>query len=139
MKKIMNVLLGILMAITVVLLVYALATGGSNAAINLNLIWGYFLFVFAIAAAIFCALFGMIKNPAGIKGTIISLALILVVDGIAYFYSDSHAIHISNLADGGIFDAGETVVTETSIIVTYFAMAAAFLTAVTTEIWSAFK
>ena len=29
MKKILNVLLGVLMAITVVLLVYAIATGGS--------------------------------------------------------------------------------------------------------------
>ena len=69
MKKILNVLLGVLMAITVVLLVYAIATGGSEAAISVNLMWGYFLLVFAVAAAIFCAVFGMIQNPAGIKGT----------------------------------------------------------------------
>ena len=31
MKKILNILLGILMAITVVLMVYAIATGGSDA------------------------------------------------------------------------------------------------------------
>ena len=37
MKKILNVLLGVLMAITVVLLVYAIATGGSEAAISVNL------------------------------------------------------------------------------------------------------
>ena len=49
MKKILNILLGILMAITVVLLVYAIATGGSDAAISLNLVWGYFLFVFALS------------------------------------------------------------------------------------------
>ena len=79
MKKILNILLGILMAITVVLLVYAIATGGSDAAISLNLVWGYFLFVFAVAAALFCAIFGMIQNPAGIKGTILSLALIIIV------------------------------------------------------------
>ena len=53
MKKFMNILLGILMAITAVLLGYALADGGSEASIGLNLMWGYFLFVFAIAAAIF--------------------------------------------------------------------------------------
>ena len=73
MKKILNILLGILMAITVVLMVYAIATGGSDASISVNLMWGYFLFVFAVAAAIFCAVFGMIQNPAGIKGTILSL------------------------------------------------------------------
>ncbi|MDE6375353.1 MAG: hypothetical protein K2L09_06460, partial [Alistipes sp.] len=94
MKKILNILLGVLMAITAVLLIYAIATGGSETAVGLNLIWGYFLFVFAIAAAIFCAVFGMVKNPAGIKGTILSLALILIVIGVSYFYSASHTVNI---------------------------------------------
>ena len=39
MKKILNILLGILMAITVVLMVYAIATGGSDASISVNLMW----------------------------------------------------------------------------------------------------
>ena len=127
------------MAITAVLLVYAIATGGSDAAISVNLTWGYFLVVFAIAAAIFCAVFGMIQNPAGIKGTILSLALIIVIIGVAYFISAGHSIQIPDLANGGVFGAGETVLTETSILVTYVAMVAAFLTAVVTEIYGAFK
>mgnify|MGYP000733708430 CR=1 FL=1 len=94
MKKILNILLGILMAITVVLLVYAIATGGSDAAISLNLVWGYFLFVFAVAAALFCAIFGMIQNPAGIKGTILSLALIIIVVDVPYSYDDGHPVKI---------------------------------------------
>ncbi|SEA50744.1 hypothetical protein SAMN05444145_10420 [Alistipes timonensis JC136] len=139
MKKILNILLGILLAITAVLLVYAIAAGGSDASINLNLIWGYFLLVFAVCTALFCAVFGMIQNPAGIKGTIMSLALIIVVVGIAYFISAGHSIQIPDLANGGVFGAGETVLTETSIIVTYVAMVAAFVTAVVTEILGAFK
>ncbi|MCD8034680.1 MAG: hypothetical protein LUF83_10355 [Alistipes sp.] len=139
MKKILNILLGVLMAITAVLMVYAIATGGSDAAISVNLTWGYFLVVFAIAAAIFCAVFGMIQNPAGIKGTIVSLALIIVIIGVAYFISAGHSIQIPDLANGGVFGAGETVLTETSILVTYVAMVAAFLTAVVTEIYGAFK
>lgn len=139
MKKILNVLLGILMAITVVLLVYVLATGGSEASIGLNLMWGYALFVFAIATAIFCAVFGMIKNPAGIKGTILSLALIIVVVGVSYFYAAGHTVNILDLQTNGFFGHGETVVTETSILVTYVAFVAAFVTAVVTEIWGAFK
>ena len=123
MKKILNILLGILMAITVVLMVYAIATGGSDASISVNLMWGYFLFVFAVAAAIFCAVFGMIQNPAGIKGTILSLALIIVIVGVSYFYSAGHTVNI----------------VETSILVTYVACVAAFVTAVATEIWGAFK
>ena len=139
MKKILNILLGILMAITVVLMVYAIATGGSDASISVNLMWGYFLFVFAVAAAIFCAVFGMIQNPAGIKGTILSLALIIVIVGVSHFYSAGHTLNIVDLQNNGFFGHGETVITETSILVTYVACVAAFVTAVATEIWGAFK
>lgn len=139
MKKVMNILLGVLLVITAVLLVYAIATGGSETAISVNLIWGYFLFVFAIAAALFCAIFGMIQNPKGIKGAILSLALVIVVVGVSYFYSASHTINIVDLQNNGFFGHPETVITEASIIVTYVAFAAAFITAVVTEIWGAFK
>ncbi len=139
MKKGMNILLGILMVITLVLLVYAIATGGSEAAISLNLMWGYFLFVAAIAAALFCAIFGMIKNPAGVKGAIISLALVIIVVGVSYFYSAGHTINIVDLQNNGFFGHTETVITETSILVTYVAFVAAFVTAIVTEIWGAFK
>ena len=139
MKKILNILLGILMAITVVLMVYAIATGGSDASISVNLMWGYFLFVFAVAAAIFCAVFGMIQNPAGIKGTLLSLLLIVVIVGVAYFIAAGHTVQIPDLANNDFFGHSETVLTEASIIVTYVAMAAAFLTAIGTEIWRAFK
>ena len=134
MKKILNILLGVLMAITVVLLVYAIATGGSDASISVNLMWGYFLLVFAIAAAIFCAVFGMIKNPAGL-----SLGLIIVIVGVSYFISAGHTVNIVDLQNNGFFGHSETVITETSILVTYVAFVAAFVTAVATEIWGAFK
>jgi len=95
--------------------------------------------VFAIAAALFCAIFGMIQNPAGIKGTIISVALILVIVGASYAYSASHTVNIIDLQNNGFFGHGETVITETSILVTYVAFVAAFLTAIVTEIRGAFK
>ena len=40
MKKILNILLGVLMAITVVMMEHAIFTGGSEAAISANLVWG---------------------------------------------------------------------------------------------------
>ena len=96
MKKILNILLGILMAITVVLMVYAIATGGSD-------------------------------------------ALIIIIVGVSYFYSAGHTVNIVDLQNNGFFGHGETVITETSILVTYVACVAAFVTAVATEIWGAFK
>ncbi len=139
MKKIFNILLSVLLVITIVLLVYAIATGGSEAAISANLMWGYALFVFAIASALFCAIFGMIQNPKGIKGAILSLALIIIIVGVSYFYSAGHTINIVDLQNNGFFGHTQTVITETSIIVTYVAFVAAFLTAIATEIWSVFK
>ena len=139
MKKIFNILLSVLLVITIVLLVYAIATGGSEAAISANLMWGYALFVFAIASALFCAIFGMIQNPKGIKGAILSLALIIIIVGVSYFYSAGHTINIVDLQNNGFFGHTQTVITETSIIVTYVAFVAAFLTAIATEIWSVFN
>ena len=145
MKKILNILLGVLMVVTVILLIYAIVAGANgteaalNAAISANLIWGYILFALAIVAALGCAVYGMAKNPAGIKGTILSLVLVVVIIGAAYFISASHTVQIPDLANNDVFGHSETVLTETSIIVTYVAMAAAFLTAIGTEIWRAFK
>ena len=85
MKKILNILLGVLMAITVVMMAYAIFTGGSEAAISANLVWGYVLMVLAICSVIFCAVYGMMKNPAGIKGTLLSLGLVVVVVLASYF------------------------------------------------------
>ena len=134
-----------MMAITVALLIYAVATPHPESAaefdpsISLNLMWGYALFVFAFCCAIFCALFGMIKNPAGIKGTMLSLALVIIIIGVAYFTASGHNIQIPDVQNNTSFGEGETIVTETSILVTYVAGAAAFVVAVVTELWSIFK
>lgn len=53
--------------------------------------------------------------------------------------SAGHDVQIVDLQNNGFFGHGETVITETSILVTYVAMAVAFVTAIATEIWSAFK
>ncbi len=145
MKKILNILLGVLLVITFALLAYAMASGHPenpteyDPSVSLNLWWGYLLFAAAIAAAIVCAIVGMVKNPSGIKGTILSLVLIIVIVGVSYFLSASHDVQIVDLQNNGYFGHGETVITETSILVTYVAMAVAFVTAIATEIWSAFK
>lgn len=145
MKKALNILLGVLMAITVVLLVYALVSphpenpAAYDPSVSLNIIWAYILVLAAICTAIFCAVYGSIKNPQGLKGSVISVLLIVVVIGAAYFYSAGHTINIPDLQTGGIFGAGATLLTETSIIVTYVAFVAAFLTAIGTEIYRAFK
>ena len=107
MKKILNILLGVLMAITVVMMAYAIFTGGSEAAISANLVWGYVLMVLAICSVIFCAVYGMMKNPAGIKGTLLSLGLVVVVVLASYFVAAGRDILIPNFSDGGAHSDGD--------------------------------
>ncbi len=145
MKKVFNIILGILMVGTIGLAIYAaMSTHSENPkdfdpSINLNLMWGYGLFALAIASAAFCALWGMVKNPATIKSSILSLILVAVIIGVAYFVADGHDYKIVNLATNDFFARGETVISDTSILVTYVAMAVAFVSAIVTEIWNAFK
>lgn len=128
------------MAITAVLLVWAIAAGGSETSISWNLIWGYVLLVAAALSVVYCAVKGMIKNPAGIKKAVASIAIIIVVVGIALGIALSHkGLAIPNSAGGFFDDPFELVVTESSIIVTYVAFVATVLAAVFSEIRNAVK
>lgn len=140
MKKILNILLVVLIAVTVALLVYAIATGGSETAISLNLIWGYILLVGAALSVVYCAVKGMVKNPTGIKKALASVAIIIVVVGAAVAYALSNSnLAIPNSAGGVFDDPFELVITESSIIVTYVAFVATVIAAVYSEIRNAFK
>ena len=71
--------------------------------------------------------------------SILSVVLILAIVGVAYFISAGHTVQIVDLQNNGYFPHVDTVITETSILVTYVAFAASIVTALVTEIWAAFK
>lgn len=140
MKKLLNIVLGFLFVVTVVLLVWAIATAGSDMAISANLIWGYILLVGGAVTAVWCAIKGMVKNPTGIKTTLLAALLVVVVVGAALGIAFSHeGLRIPN-AEGGFFeDPMELIITESSIIVTYAAFAFAVVAALYSEIRNALK
>lgn len=140
MKKILNILLGVLLVVTLVLLVYACVTGGSDASISANLIWGYVLLAGAVLAVLYSAIKGMVVNPAGIKKALLSIAIVVVVVGVSVGIALSHkGLAIPNSA-GGVFDnPTELVITESSIIVTYVALSVAIIVAIVSEIRNALK
>ena len=139
MKKVLNILLGVLMVVTVALLAYAIISGGSEAAVSLNLIWGYALLLAGVAAAIGGAVYNMVQSPAGAKSSLLSCVLILVVIAVAYFISAGKTVNIVDLQNNCFFSHTESVITETCVLVSYVAFAVAVLTALVTEIWAAFK
>lgn len=125
--------------VTVALTIYAASTGGADAAIGLNIMWAYALIAAAVASAIFCAVIGMVQSPAGLKSTVISIVLVAAVIGISYLVASGHTIQVPNIETGGFFESEETVITETSVMVTYITFGAAIIMAIVSEIWGAFK
>ncbi len=139
MNKILKIALIAMLLITIGLVAGAAATGGSASMIDMNLYWGYLLVALAVVSAIGCALFGMINAPEGLKSTGISLGLVIVVIGAAYAIASGNSYQIVNLGDGGFFGAEETVITETSVLVTYVAMGAAILVALLGIVFNSYE
>ena len=140
MKKKLNMLMVGLFVITLALVGWAIISGGSEVAISWNLIWGYTLLVTAIVSVICAAIKGTITNPAGLKNTLIAVAIVVVVVGAALGVALSHdGLVIPNSA-GGVFDKPfELAISETGIIVTYIVAAAAILVTIVGEVRNALK
>ena len=133
-------LMAALFVITLALVGWAVISGGAEVAISWNLLWGYALLVAAVVSVICAAIKGTITNPAGLKNTLIAVAIVVVVVGVALGIALSHdGLVIPNSA-GGVFDNPfELVISETGIIVTYVVAAATLLVTLFGEVRNALK
>ncbi len=147
MKNFLKILLGLLLAVTVALVGYAIyiaATLGGEpetmaAAVSLNLYWAYTLLALVVLSAIFGAVYAMLKSSGNSLKTIISLVVIVAVVAGSYFIAAGHTVQIPNIENGGVFEAVPTLISETSIYIAYVAMAVTILSAIVTELINAFK
>ena len=123
-------------------------------AVNWNLIWFYFMMVFAVCFIVFAAVWDMLLNAGGLKKTIISLFVVAGVIAIAYFiaagngWNEGHTLKDAagydlgigtDLATRTVFGPFEYMMADTSIIVTYITIAGAALAAVLSAIRGIFK
>ena len=81
----LNILLGLLFAVTAALVGWAVVSGGNEVAISWNLVWGYALLVGAALSVLLSAIKGTITNPAGLKKTLLAVVVVVVVVGAALF------------------------------------------------------
>ena len=136
----LNILLGLLFAITAVMVGWAVVSGGDEGAISWNLVWGYALLVGAIVSVLLSAIKGTITNPAGLKKTMLAIVLVVVVVGAALFIALGHdGIVIPNSAGGVFDDPFELVISEVGILVTYVVAAASIIVTLYTEVRNLFK
>lgn len=140
MKKMLNILLGLLFAVTAALVGWAVVSGGNEVAISWNLVWGYALLVGAVLGVLLSAIKGTITNPAGLKKTMLAIVLVVVVVGAALFIALGHdGIVIPNSAGGVFDDPFELVISEVGILVTYVVAAASIVVTLYTEVRNLFK
>ena len=129
-----------LFVVTLALVGWAVVSGGSEVAISWNLIWGYALLVAAGVGVLCAAIKGTITNPAGLKNTLIAVAIVVVVVGAALGVALSHdGLVVPNSAGGVFDDPFELAISETGIIVTYIVAAATILVTIFGEVRNALK
>ena len=129
-----------LFVITLAFVGWAVISGGSEVAISWNLMWGYTLLIAAVVSVICAAIKGTITNPAGLKNTLIAVAIVVVVVGAALGIALSHdGLAIPNSAGGVFSDPFELAISETGIIVTYIVAVAAILVTIVGEVRNALK
>ena len=140
MKKKLNILLAALFVVTLALVGWAVVSGGSEVAVSWNLLWGYALLVVAILSVICAAIKGTITHPAGLKNTLIAIAIVVVVVGAALGVALSHdGLVIPNSAGGVFDDPFDLAISETGIIVTYIVAVAAIVVTVIGEVRNVLK
>ena len=136
----LNIVMGVLFAVTLGLVGWAVVSGGSEVAISWNLLWGYTLLVVAVVSVLWAAIKGTITHPAGLKNTLIAVCIVVVVVGAALGYSLSRdGLVIPNSAGGVFDDPFELVISETGILVTYVVAAATLLVTLVGEVRNLLK
>lgn len=145
MEKVLKYILVALLAVSVALVAWAIFTTPSDpttataTAVGANLYWGYALLVGAIAAAVLGAGMDLLKKPEGLKGAIFSVVAIVAIIVVAYVLAQGHTYEIVDLQNKGIFPRPDTIITDTSIMVTYVALALAVVAAIYSAVSDALK
>lgn len=146
MEKILKTLLIALLGISVVLVLWGVfatpdkpATAAEAPVMGYNLIWGYILLGASIVVALFSAVMGLVTKPKGIKGAIISIVAIAAIVIVAVVVASGHDYQIVDLQNSSFFDRGETVLTDTSILITYVAMIVAIIAAIYSAVSDSLK
>lgn len=145
MEKIFKYFVVALLAISVALVAWAIATTPSDpttanaTAIGANLYWGYALLIAAILVAVLGACMDMLKKPEGLKGAIFSVVAIVAIVVVSYVLAQGHSFEIVDLQNKGFFPRFDTVITDASIMVTYVAMAGAIVAAIYSAVSDALK
>ncbi len=136
MEKALSILKYVLLGVGVLTLLLMLFMS-EDSGVGIMLTWGYILMGIALVAALLFPLFNLAQNPKGAKRSLIGLAVVVVVVGIAVALSSTTPVVD---AAGNIYDKpGQLRLTDAGLYTTYFAMIAAVLAVIIGEVRNSFK
>ena len=153
--KVSNIVLYILLAVSVVIgVVFYIKNGqmsseasfevqGEQLGIILEyfMYWAYGLLISGAILAVFFGFAGMASNPKSAVKSLISIAIVGVVIGIAYVLGSSETTEVLNLTGYTGLDntIGKVTFAATGLYTMYFLMGAAFFAAIAAEVIKVFK
>ena len=105
--------------------------------VDLMLEWAYVLLGVAVVLTIVFPVLNIINNPQGTKRSMIGLAIVVVVLGLAFMLGSD--VPVPNSAGGQFDDPLLLKLSDTGLYATYAAMVAAIVAAVAGEISNIFK
>ena len=123
-------------------------------AINWNLMWFYFLIVFAVCYIVVTAVFSTLFNTGSLKKTLLSVVIVVAVVAVSYFIAAGNGwTDGATLKDAAGYDLGigadpttrnvfgpmDYMIADTSILVTYITFAGAALAAILSAVRGIFK
>jgi len=145
-SRLIKILLGLLMAITLVMVVIFYAGPVVDAGTNLEhpaitetyIIWAYILLGITAGITILFSLYNMIINPKGAKKTLVGLAGAAVLILIAFYLADDSVLNLPHYTGGDNVPSTLKLV-DTGLFTTYLLLALAFVAIIASEVSKAFK
>lgn len=126
MNKALKIILSVMLVISAALTVYfylnapaslATMTDTQSFATTVFLDWAYILLAIAIIASVGLPIINMIGNPKAMKKSLITLAIVVVVCGLAYVLAPGTAVPVSASVTA---TPADFKMTDTLLYITYF-------------------
>ena len=147
--KIITILLWVLLIVSAVLIVSLMVNISENDAdptmgswINSNLIWAYILMAIGAGIAVISGLFHMATDMKAAKGGLIALVFLAVIAVVSYLLaSDSipEFVGVTKFINDGTLTTSVAKMVDTGLIATYFLLALAILSVVSSSVFRLLK
>ena len=139
MKKILNILIYTIAAVSVIIAFYFFLGMNDEGRVGILLYWTYILFAVVVVLALVSALFNATSNPKSLKKMALNIGFLVVVFGASYLFASSAQTPVTEALPTGPPTAMAMKLTDMALKVTYFLFAVTILVAILSPAISAIR